>query len=421
MRRVLTAVLLVCCVLSGAVLGVPSGAPARSDDVAQNTNATGSLTIGPNALEDTSYQQLSLDGARTFQFRTRQTDGKYRQHVLDERFEKKSTSAKRKQVHRTASRIESKITQLKERQSTAVNSYDNGSASTTEFVARLTYISVASKRLSTAANRLSDRASPLAGVQIENQTPASWALDRQIALSTLQGPVRDRIARTIRGENTVRIEDVSRSGIEGAEDARQTRLDSLQVYVETSSTGVILATVEDGYYYREAYLPSVSTNASVANETMNTTEAFDRGKALYPWAWNHSSKQSSQQARQSGIFQLTLNHNHGRIVAYLNQDVGGAFAEQQRARLANLPTTATDRQTIGDFRLRVNRTHPTGPLEVSLSTRDGEPADAYITVNGHTVGATGSDGHIWTLTPRGNVTVAANASGETAQVTFSSS
>jgi len=51
-----------------------------------------------------------------------------------------------------------------------------------------------------------------------------------------------------------------------------------------------------------------------------------------------------------------------------------------------------------------------------VTTESGNPLDGTVTVDNRTVGDTGPDGRLWTVAPRGNVTVTARVNGSTMRI-----
>jgi phage FluMu protein gp41 len=416
MRRVLAAVVC-CCLLAGAAVAVPSagdGQSARPAVPATNTSAY--LTITPDALETASYRRASLDVSGTLTLDTRRLEGQYRQLVLDERFAATESTAKRRAMLRaSAARIESRIDELLQRQSAAVGRYNNGTISVREFVIELARIDTAAGRLGAAADRVADRARSIPGSSINGQPATSWARNRRVELGPLRGPVRERIATTLRGQNTAPLDASAAPSIEGVESLPDERLEALDLYVATTSEGVVLATVDEGRHFREAYLPTERANTS-AGALTGITAALDRVAERYPWTWNNSASRDASGDRRAGVYRFTLFYDHGRLTTYLDRRSGEVFAEQQRNRLSGVPTADPIRRTSGDLHLTINRTYPTGPLELSLTNRAGEPVDGRITIANHSVGRTGMDGSLWTVAPRNAATVTARANDETVRI-----
>jgi len=419
MRRALVLVLVFCCVLAPVALGTSASRPqdggrvGSAAPVTPTTNTTSFLRISPDALETTAYQGAAIDVSGTLAIETTQLDGQFRQAVLDERFSATdSVAARREQIETTADRIDGRIAALVERQATTVGAYNNGSLSGHEFLRELARIDVAAGRLERAVGRLAE----LAGQQssIDGLPVGSWRRNQALQLGPLRGPVRARIVGALRGENTVPVDPDLPSGVAAVGPAREERLAPLLVYVETTRDGITLATVDEGQYYREAYLPS-NRNAT-EGDVGNATDVRNRRAMLYPWAENNSEVRGLRNVRRAAISRFRFSHRHGRLTAYLDQDSGEVFAEHQRKSLSRLPTVAPVNATAAGRRLVVNRTHSTGPLDVRLTTENGTPLDGTVVVDSRSAGDTGRDGRLWTVAPRGNVTVAARTNGSVVQL-----
>lgn len=417
MRRALALTLAVVLVVSSVALAAPTDTDGTQSAIAPVTpaaNTTAYLTIPPEGLETAGYQQATLDASGTVALDSRQLHGRFTRLTLDARFDATaSTEARRKQIETTADRIETRITRLRQRQSTAVHAYNNGSLAAREFVFELVAIDTTADRLSSAVERVTERASSVPRSEISGQPAANWERNRYVELGTLEGPVRERIGQALRGENTIPTGEASLAGLDRIGQTNRSRIEPLQVYVETSRDGIVLTTIDDGRYYREAFLPS---ERNTTGSTLDDIGAVsNRVEDLYPWTSNNSGTTELSGDRRAGIYQVRLFHDHGRLTAYLDRNSGQVFAEQQRKDLTSVPTTKPVVARAGDLRLRINRTHPTGPLELSL-TEGGEPVDGSITVDNQSVGRTGSNGNLWTVAPHGEATIVARAGDRTVRV-----
>ena len=418
MRRALALALALCCVLAPVTLAAPASRPpdgARVGLAAPNTpttNTTSSLRISPDALETAAYRGATIDVSGTLALETTQLDGQFRQTVLDERFSAtESVTARRERIEATADRIDTRIAALAEREAATVAAYNNGSLSGHAFLRDLARIGIAVDRLETAVNRLEERASDVPGSSIDGVSVVNWARSRAVRLAPLRGPVRTRVADALRGENTVPTDADVPSGVAQIGPTREERLAPLFVYVETTRDGVVLATVDDGQYYREAYLPG-ERNAT-GSGVGNITDVRERRATLYPWAENTSEFKGQRTIQRADVSRLRFSHDHGRLTAYLDQGSGQVFAEHQRKSLSRLPTAAPVNTTAGNRRLVVNRTHPSGPLEVRLTNESDAPLDGTVRLDNRSVGDTGRNGRLWTVAPRGNVTVTTHVNGST--------
>ena len=390
----------------------PATIPATT---AATSNTTASLTIPANARETARYQQATLTIPSTLLFDTRGLRGQFRQRTLDERFSVTDTAtARRAQLRTTAAQIETRTTQLRKHETAAIAAYNNNSVSGREFLRELTVIDAAAGRLMAAADRIAARARSVPGSSINGQPAVSWAQNQRIALDPLQGPVRERVAEAFQGNNTVQTDDEIPNGLAKIGPTRSQRLDVLQVYIETSHSGVVLTTIDDGQYYREVSL-SGERNAT-GSGLSGSTAVLDYVNERYPWASNNSGYTAVSGDRRTGVSRVTLFHSHGELTVFVNQSSGRVFAEHQQKALSAMPTADPVTATEGRLRLRVNRTRSAGPLEVSLATLAGEPIDGNVTINGRGVGWTGADGQLWTIAPQKTLTISVRANGESLRI-----
>jgi hypothetical protein len=380
-------------------------------------DTTAFLTIPANARHTAGYHQATLTVSGALALDTHGLRGRFRQLTLDERFGATDTAkARRAQLRATANKIETRIARLRKREATTIAAYNNNSLSGRAFLRELAVIHAAAGRLTAAADRVAARARSLPRSSINGQPAVSWAQNRRIALGPLQGPVRERVAEAMQGNNTVRTADEIPTGLAkiGPAQSQSQRLAPLRVYIETSRNGVVLATIDDGQYYREASL-SGERNAT-GSGVSGSADVLGHVRELYPWVSNNSGHTELSGGRRGGISKVTLFHDHGSLTVFLNQSSGRVFAEHQQKTLSGVPTTTPVIAREGRLRLRVNRTHSTGPVKISLATPAGEPVDGSVTINGRTVGRTGTDGQLWAIAPHKKVTISVRANGESLRI-----
>ena len=387
--------------------------PATVPDTAPAHATTASLTIPPFERETTSPLQATIDVSGTIALDERGLRARFREHRLDARFGATTdTATRRAELRTTATHIESRIMQLQERQSTAITAYNNGSLSDQEFLRTLARIDETADGLATATDRVAARARSIPQSSINGQPAARWARNKQTELSPLQGPIRNRISQALRGNNTEPT--TNPPSLDRIAPTSGERPEPLSVYAETSQQGIVLAMIDDGQYYREATLLG---QRNATGSALNTTDAVrTRIGTLYPWGTNNSAYTGLSTDRETRFAQSTLSHDHGDLTTLLNQSSGRVIAEQQRKSLSQMPTTTPLIATEESFQLWVNRTYPTGPLDVSLMTPEGQPVDGTIVINDRPAEQTGEDGQLWTLTPAETMTIVAQANGETIRV-----
>ncbi|MFC7196787.1 hypothetical protein ACFQL4_22620 [Halosimplex aquaticum] len=201
-------------------------------------------------------------------------------------------------------------------------------------------------------------------------------------LLTLHGPVRQQMAQAMTGDRG-----------------------PVPVYAVTSQTGIVLASTQGSQYYREAYIgdnrDKIGPDRFVTESTPNGVRAaVSRMTELYPWVSNNAREGPDVETiGNTSIYYVKVGHPHGSLDTYLDGRTESVFREFQTKRLSALPTRTTTNASDG-VALRVNRTHATGPMHLTVTDNEtGEPLDATVTINGNEVGSTGDDGRLWTLTP----------------------
>nr|WP_152420367.1 hypothetical protein [Halococcus thailandensis] len=249
----------------------------------------------------------------------------------------------------------------------AITALNNGSLSDQEFLRTLARIDETADGLATATDRVAARARSIPQSSINGQPAARWARNKQTELSPLQGSIRNRINQALRGNNTE--PNTNPPSLDRIAPTSGERLEPLFVYAETSQQGIVLAMIDDGQYHREAALLG---QRNATGSALNTTDAVrTQVGALYPWGTNNSAYTGLSTDSETRLAQYTLSHDHGQLTTLLNQSSGRIIAEQQRKSLSRMPTTTPLIATEESFQLWVNRTYPTGPLDVSLMTPGG--------------------------------------------------
>lgn len=340
------------------------------DDVARSGTATNGIALGTAIAGDTS--SIHSDLVRL---------------TFEQSFEQATTDAEKTAAIRTAAdRLEARKAALVRQDSRLVRSYESGSVSAEEFTRERARIHTTAQRYQETAEQVSRIA------RADNSYSFSTALEARLAnvggeLEVLQGPVSGQVASAANGD-----------------------VDSEQLYVEASTSGYTMAYVTDGLYVRETYLgdqyDSNATDQFMQQDVPRQTAADLRGYELYPWMTNNSLSPSTTGLGTSGIYRFTT----GELTAYISGSTTNVFRESQRHKLDTVPFTGSQTSVNETLRITVNRTYETGPMEISVSRDDaGVSANSTVLVNGETVGHTGTDGTIWTVEPRGPVTVRADA------------
>lgn len=423
MRGPLAVALAVFLALAPVVVAVPvghsSGHPVQNAPGMPGTGTPGTTTASPSPVvpeaNTTEYLSLPSDDIQTEGFGTTATDvsgalavdadrleAAFTRRWFSESYAAADSDAERRLVLRLAAdRVVDRVDRLHDRERDALEAFNAREISAREYLRELAVVDARAEALQGVVRDLQSTVE-----RVEDPPITGRRLNRlQARLASFQGPVRDRVGRTLAGEHDA----------------------PLRVYVETSSDGVVLAAIveTDGtlQYVREAFLPPRRDADGPDQFEGDTLEALERFSELYPWTWEHAGSTSigTPDLISAGVYRVTAVHTQGRLTAYLDGRTNTTFLEYQRNNLSRIPTNAPVTNAANGLRLQVNRTRVGGPLEVRvLDVSTGEPVDARITVDDVPLGRTGADGRIWTIAPPARFTVSATDAGNRVSVdTFS--
>lgn len=406
----LVALLLVC------ATGIPVAGLAAQSETSEATatplpsittiqNTTNQLTIPSSEVRRTSYNTTGIDiGTATESWSAR---NRQRLDALsfEERFQRAETNRQRSRI--VADRLTAIADQqeaLDRRQDRAISQYASGDITAMAFLRTRMLVNIqATQQLETL-----DRVS-----RAPNTVP-DYSLNESVTdqLRTVEGELR-----TLTGPMGEQLE------------VGMTSTDSAPVYVEVSNDGYMLATIDGNEYIRETRLNSarapgtpdqfyVTARTDDDPETGRLDIADERLAELYPWLYERQ-RPSFTFYGTSGIYEFTATHPNGRLATYLDGGTTDVFYETQHRQRSSVRTRSVSQNVNGTLQVTLRRSSETGPMRVSASnTETGATVDGRITVSGHHVGSTGSDGVRWTVEPRRGyeVTVATNSSQTTVTV-----
>ena len=394
--RAVAVALLVCAATFGAVSvgATQADGPAMSIQQADNT----SNYLGPNAsdVDRSGEATTSLDVGAAVSAGGGQARSTYSRDTLRGEYQSADSEEERRAVVRDGTdRLAERVDALERRETRAVERYANGEITESGLLRALSTVGARAGALDETAEWLNARANEL-GMQEESDRLNSL----RVRLVPLQGPVRGDVTE----------------GLDGRTSAR--------VHAEVSQGGVALSTVtrQDGeyVYVREAYDPAIRATGDTDRYEGDFAAVYDRLAEIYPWVTeNNPTIGGSDRVGSRGerLYSMSLVHDHGRLRPYLDGGTGRVVGETHRNRVEQLPTTTVNGTSeSGDLRVRVETTHPGGPLGVTVvDNLTGDRLDAAVVVDGDPVGSTGGE-RLWTVAPRGETTVNATHRGETVTV-----
>lgn len=293
-------------------------------------------------------------------------------------------------VRGTIATAEARTAALDDRQAQLFRAYSNGSLSTETFLRRLARLEAAATQQTTLVDQIGTQAAATPGLSLPVTVEKNIA-NLRARLVLLPSPVTDGLA----------------AGVSGTTEAQT-------IYIEGADEGLVLATVDETYT-REATVRSNwdpgQPDQFTSDDGPRITAAYRFAGTLYPWLFaNAIGDPSIRGFGDTTVYLIEGNHPQGEILTYLDGATQSVFRERQTKRLEAIPITQVTTNAADNLAVRVETTEDTGPMRVNVTRPGtGAPVDAEVTVDGHRVGRTGDDGHLWTIEPTGPVSVNATA------------
>jgi hypothetical protein len=377
-------VLFTICVLSLFLVasGAPLTAGAFQDESDQETIRT--VEDSPNYLspeEETSdqYQEVSIDVAsavdssaqelqtehdiRSFTRELTFVDGIERQgSVGQERLEE----------------IEQRYLELDQRQQALFEQYSAGDISTDRLARKLVRLETAIETQRSYRERIF--------LEVYDDRPIAPPEDFQRRFNSLElaltpdQPVTERLGSAMRGAR-----------------------DPVLVYSQSGEESLVLATIDDETYVRQATLRDERDLGGEDQFTDLWRDATNRAGSLYPWAFSSENLRDVDPFNlevYSQVYAVRAQHSQGELSVYLDGATRNVFHENQLKRMQSLPVTETIQNESDGLVGNVSLTNGAGPMLVAVTNDAGAPIEgAEITVDGAPVGLTDSSGELWVVQP----------------------
>lgn len=394
MRRTLAFTLALVVLVSSSAIAVPAGGQETTQiaPVVAANNTTAYLTISDDDLERTGYGTASLDVGASLAAQNEGLHTRWGALALEERLAVASGTAEQRSILQSElDQLTADVAALEQRKHDTLAAYNSGTLTTDELVRELAAIALVSMSFEDRLDSLEAAADDVQDTRIEKGLRGL-----QVSLLELRGPIREHASLVVEGRATPRT-----------------------VYVETSDTGVVLATIAGNEYVREVSIPTARDPDAQDQYNGDLDRVEERAKELHPWAVNHSRGRNygSLEFGFVGVYPIELPHSHGTLQSYLDGGTADVFYETQTKDLDEIPTNAPITSGEDGLTLTVETTHPSGPMNVTLvDASTGDPVDGTLTIDGQQMGTTGDDGTIWVIQPRGGGTLVASVDGNSVRV-----
>ncbi|SFR34459.1 DUF7094 domain-containing protein [Halogeometricum limi] len=361
----------------------PAASPPSSDVVVTNQTAQNAtlhilgITQAETTQSSLETRHVSLGPALAFD--ENETDARVETLATLDRIESAQTTDRRQQIIlQELSEIEQRAISLRTRQQAAIRAYGAGRIDARTFLVQLATIDIDARALEERRQLIRESAGSMDDFTVDSR---SATLERE--LDTFTGPVRQHAADVLRGAD-----------------------DPSRFFLQTGSNSVVISTIHDDTYVREAYLGDRRARGSgriTLDEAANiTAEAYPSIFAL--------------QTSQDGVnvvgtlsgdnsYLVRVQHRRGQLVSFVDSGSQRVFKEFQYRPLDTMQTAPEQSAVKDGLELSAAQTYPGGPVRIRLNdSQTGAPTDARITVGPRggrsvVVGETGSDGSLWTMAP----------------------
>lgn len=367
----------------------PSGSPGEIKRPLDN--ATSYLAINESWVNTTTIDTITHDAGGMVIISTRKIARTVRTNTLDTTI--RNSSNDQAVIDTALDRIANRTDELRARQTTAIEAYNNGELSTQAFLRELAIIGKKASQLRINVKSVGSKIRLLDAGRKSIRNRVSY-IKRE--LSTLSGPVRTRIQSTLRGDSSA----------------------PHRYFVQTSAHGVALATVSEDKYIREVYLTGARTLPNTTGFT-SFGQARDFVERSYPVAKNWSEPTSEVGYEKNGLYWFKYeSYLDTKLSIGVNKSSGEIFHEEQVKLLVDEGTRAGPTDTSEQYALTTRLTHHGGYMRILLTNRsNGEGRNGTISINNETIGVTDEEGVLYILQPSKLTTINATVDGETLSVT----
>ena len=406
MRRpqVPTRAVLLLIAIAGAIT-LPAIAMATTNDTAALLATPGNDTVTqlrlPSSDGDANERlPATADLSGTLTAESERLESALEGSLFEQRFQAApQTQEQPDAVEATVDRLEKQAKTLRESRQDAVRAYDAGEITASELFREISRIRTAARGLTQQSGRIESAVEASEELSLSNELSVRLS-SIQAHLVSLDGPVAKEVTTIVHGSTSSR-----------------------SIYVDTDDDGIVLGMIDDDQFVREATVWSARGTTGpdqfAEGEEPPPAAAYRRAEERYPWAsTNLVSSPSLTGIGDTPIYVVGLNHQHGKLTAYLDGRTTDVFYEVQRLRLSQLPTETVATNETDALSMTVEGTFEDGPIAVDVTDSEGQPVHATVRANGETVGSTGTDGRLWLVDTGAEERITAESdSGQTIAVT----
>ncbi|WP_418284118.1 DUF7094 domain-containing protein [Halorubrum sp. DTA46] len=352
------------------------GEPDESADRPQVDEANLTFRTLSTPADAEARVGISRHGANlgsSVSFAVDETDAAMETAAVVRRIENAETSTARQQeILAAVNRVERNEVSLNSRQTAAFDAHAAGDISDRELLDELVRIAATAREYDERLDALSELADETDGFSSPTRLD-----ELQVALQVYEGPVRDRALAAARGE-----------------------IPATDVHVESSRGALVLATIVDDEYVREAFRTDRWDRGGGA---ISNDEAIESTAAAYP---ETAALREPDAFGAGSVQRITIPHEFGTLRTFVSGGTDQVFVEHQRIDLDAFPDTEPVNASGDGFNVTVDRSYPGGPVTVTVLDEEEREPVGGVTVtksvggdDSEFIGTTDGDGVVRTLSP----------------------
>lgn len=357
--------------VSDALDALDDGPDRSQVDEANRTFRTLSTPADAEPRVGTTTRGANLGSSLGFS--VDETDAAFETALVVQRIENAETPTERqRRILAAISRVERDEITLNSRQTAAFNEHAAGNITDRELLDELVRIAATANEYDERLERLDELAAETDGFSSPTRLD-----ELQVALQVYDGPVRERALTIARGEAP-----------------------ATDIYVESTEGAVVLATIADGEYVREAFR---TDRMDRGGGPISNDEAINATVAAYP----ETAALREPDAFGAGAVQrITIPHEFGTLRTFVSGGTERVFVEHQRLDLATFPDSESVSASGDGFNVTVERSYPGGPVTVTVRDEETGAPEPDVTVtksigggDSRSIGTTDENGVVRTLSP----------------------
>lgn len=377
-------VLLVVCLLFGAATPVGGElADQTTDDQATITPVTnGTNYLSPTAPATEGYERIGVDVSSAASISAQTVESEYDSRSWREQLVTANQTTRDFIANAQLDNVETRFELIAQRQQDLFESYDQGAITDWVLLRNLATLQIVAE---TQVENY-ERAVSNTEIEIERLSQLETLAD---GLTPAQ-PVVDLITETVLNN------------------------DRRTIYLQGSEEGLVMSTVTDSRYTRQATVLSerdfdgqdqfkLAQNITIGDDEWATPQGYSEAQTrlaeLYPWAYNVREIQPGAINPLSRIYSFEMPNREGELTTYFDGATRNVYHENQAGNVEASALEGIVSNSTGTLTVTLGLTHDSGPLRVTVESNGQAVSNSAVRINGEPVGSTDTDGRLWTVQP----------------------